>query len=102
VLSSANNDAAWPEEYILVMDGKHSTDILFEYKALDCNGRLWIADDMQLKKDILEAEHDSNVAGHMEQDNTIRKIIMVLQAHGVRIFPDDKKKKGEDASNLIG
>jgi hypothetical protein len=29
---------------------------------------VWILDNLQLKKDILKAEHNSKVAGHMGQD----------------------------------
>jgi hypothetical protein len=47
---------------------------LFEIEALDYRRRLCIPDDLQLKRDILEAEHDSTVAGHMGQDKTIELV----------------------------
>jgi hypothetical protein len=53
------------------MDGNSSPDIIFESEALYYTGRLWIPNDLQLKKDILETEHDSIVAGHMGWDKTI-------------------------------
>jgi hypothetical protein len=74
VVSAANNDAAWQEEYVRAMEGNPSPDISFENEALYYKGRLWIPDDLQLKKDILEAEHDSKVAGHMGQDKTIELV----------------------------
>ena len=56
------------------MEGNPSPDISFEDEALYYKGRLWIPDDLQLRKQILEVEHDSKVAGHMGQDKTIEFI----------------------------
>jgi hypothetical protein len=74
VVSAANNDAAWQEEYVQAMDGNPSPDISFEDEALYYQCSLWIQDDLQLKKQILAAEHDSKVAGHMGQDTTIELV----------------------------
>jgi hypothetical protein len=71
VLSAANNNAAWQEEYVRAMEGNPSPDISFEGEALYYKGRLWIPDNLQLKKQIFEVEHNSKVAGHMGQDKTI-------------------------------
>ena len=56
------------------MEGNPSPDISFEDEALYYKGRLWIPDDLQLKKQILEVEHNSKVAGHMGQDKTIKLV----------------------------
>jgi hypothetical protein len=56
------------------MEGNPSPDISFENEAFYYKGRVWILDDLELKKDILEAEHDSKVAGHMGQDKTIELV----------------------------
>jgi hypothetical protein len=74
VVSAASNDAAWQEEYVRAMEGNPNLDISFEDKALYYKGRLWIPDDSQLKKQILEAEHNSKVARHMGQDKTIELV----------------------------
>ena len=74
VVRTANNNNAWQEEYIQAMEGNPSPDILFEDEALYYKGRLWIPDNLQLKKQILEEEHDSKVAGHMGQDKTIELV----------------------------
>jgi hypothetical protein len=74
VVSTANNDAAWQEEYIQAMEGNPSPDISFEDEALYCTGRLWIPDDLPLKKQILEAEHNSKVVGNMGQNKTIELV----------------------------
>jgi hypothetical protein len=52
------------------MEGNPSPDISFEDEALYYKGRLWIPDDSQLKKQTLDAEYDSMVAGHMGLDKT--------------------------------
>jgi hypothetical protein len=35
---------------------------------------MWIPDDLQFKKHISEADHDTKVAGHMGQDKTIELV----------------------------
>jgi hypothetical protein len=71
VVSTANNNTQWQELYIQIMEGNLSPVILSESKACYYWCRLWIPDDLQLKNDILEAEHDSKVVGNMGQDKTI-------------------------------
>jgi hypothetical protein len=72
--SAANNDAAWQEDYIRATESNASQDIHFEDKVLYCKRRLWIPDDSWLKKQILEVEHNSKVAGHMGQDKAIELV----------------------------
>jgi hypothetical protein len=74
VVSTANSDTAWQEEYVRAMEGNPSPDISFEDKTHYYKGRLWIPDNLQLKKQILEAEHDLKVAGHLGQDKTIELV----------------------------
>jgi hypothetical protein len=62
------------EEYIRAMEGNPSPDIYYEDEALYYQGRLCIPNNLQLKKQILEAEHNSKVAGHMERNNTIELV----------------------------
>jgi hypothetical protein len=71
VVNATNNDAAGQEVYIQAMEGNPSPDTSFEDKALYYKDRLKILDDSQLKKLILEAEPNFNVAGHMGQDKTL-------------------------------
>jgi hypothetical protein len=65
VLSTANYDAVWLEEFIPTMEGNPDPDILFKNKFLYYSGRLWILDHLQLRDEILEPELHSKVAGHM-------------------------------------
>jgi hypothetical protein len=74
VVSTANNDAAWQEEYVRGMEGYPSTDISFEDDIGSYKGTLWNADDLELRKQILESEHDLKVAGNIGQDKTIHPV----------------------------
>jgi hypothetical protein len=74
VVSTTKNDAAWQEEYIQAMECNLSPDISFKDEALYYKGRLVIADDLQLKKQILEVEYNLKVAGHIGQDKTIELV----------------------------
>jgi hypothetical protein len=74
VVSTTNNDAAWQEEYIRAIKGNPSPNISLEDETLHYKGRLGIPDNMQLQKQILEAEHNWMVAGHMGQDKTIELV----------------------------
>jgi hypothetical protein len=56
------------------MEGNPSPDISFEDEALYYTGRLWIPDNLQLREQILEAEYDSKVGGHMRHDETIEQV----------------------------
>jgi hypothetical protein len=56
------------------LEGNTSLDITFKDETLYYQGRLWILDNLQLWKQILEVEHDLKVAGHRVQDKTIELV----------------------------
>jgi hypothetical protein len=74
VVSAANNNATWEEEYVRAIEGNPSPDISFEDEDLYFKGRQWILDDLQLKNKIFEAKHNLQVAGHIGLDKTIELI----------------------------
>jgi hypothetical protein len=49
------------------MEGYPSPDISFKDKAHYFTGRLWIPNDLQLKNEIFDAVHNSNVAGKCDR-----------------------------------
>jgi len=57
-------------------DRKVRTEEVLEIKdgLLYRSGVLWIPEDGNLKKMILESEHDTKITGHMGQDKTIKLI----------------------------
>jgi hypothetical protein len=78
VVSATNTDATWQQEYVRAMGGNLSPDISFKDEALYYECRLCIPDDLQLKKLILEVEHNSKMAGHMGHDKTIELVRLKL------------------------
>jgi hypothetical protein len=56
------------------MEGNPSPDISFEEQTLYYIGRLWIPDNLLLKKQQLEVQHYSKVAGNIRQDKTIELV----------------------------
>jgi hypothetical protein len=46
VVSAANNDAAWQEEYVRAMERNASPDISFENEDHYYKDRLWIPDNL--------------------------------------------------------
>jgi len=68
-------EAARPRE-ARQRDRKVRTEEVLEIKdgLLYRRGMLWIPEDGNLKKLILESEHDTKIAGHMGQDKTIELI----------------------------
>jgi len=68
-------EAACPRE-VRQRDRKVRTEEVLEIKdgLLYRRGTLWIPEDGNLKKLILESEHDTKVAGHMGQDKMIELI----------------------------
>jgi hypothetical protein len=74
VVSATHNDCAWQEEYVHAMEGNPSRNISFEDEALYYAGRMWILNDLLLRKQILETEHDSKVVGYRGQDKTIELV----------------------------
>jgi hypothetical protein len=55
--------------------GGHPRDhVEYEDGVLYYKGRLFIPDSLELKKSIVESEHDSRVAGHMGADKTVELV----------------------------
>ena len=71
VFSRGTNDEHWTAEYEKAVAGNPSENIELEGEALYYKGRLYIPDDVELRKLIVSREHDSMVAGHMGQDKTV-------------------------------
>jgi hypothetical protein len=74
VVSTANDDVAWQDEYVRALEGNPCPDISFEDKACNHSCRIWIPDDLQWKKLIWEVEHRSKVAGYMGLDKAIKLV----------------------------
>jgi len=68
-------EAARPRE-ARQRDRKVRTEVVLEIKdgLLYRRGMLWIPEDGNLKKRILESEYDTKIAGYMGQDKTIKHI----------------------------
>jgi hypothetical protein len=58
VVSAADDDAAWQEDYVRAVQDNSTSDTAFKDKVLYQKGRLWIPNDLQLPEDILKAEHE--------------------------------------------
>jgi hypothetical protein len=56
------------------MSGNPSPGIIYLYRALYYENRLWVPKDESLRLEILESEHDSKVVGHMGQDKMVKLI----------------------------
>jgi hypothetical protein len=71
VLLSGQDDEDRLKAYDRVLDGKADIDITLEDEVLWFKGRLWVPDSVDLRKIILQAEHESKVAGYIGQEKTI-------------------------------
>jgi putative transposase len=56
------------------LEGKADADVILEDEVLWYKGRLWVPDSVDLRKMILQEEHDSKVAGHMGQETPIELV----------------------------
>jgi len=74
VVQAAESDPDWMEEYEKAMEGNPSKDVEYHAGALYYQNRLWIPNNQNLRREILEYEHDSKVAEHMGQSKTIELI----------------------------
>ena len=74
VVTAANGDTEWQEEYYRAMNGEPSADVTYIHRSLYYKGRLWIPYNNDLRKEVCEEEHDSKVAGHMGQDKMVELI----------------------------
>ena len=52
------------------LDGKLTADVTYRDGMLYRKGKIWVPNDPSLRKQIMESEHDSRVAGHMGMDKT--------------------------------
>jgi hypothetical protein len=65
VILSNPDDEDWLKAYDRVMAGQADADGILEDEVLWKKEMLWVPDSMDLRKIILQAEHESKVAGHM-------------------------------------
>jgi hypothetical protein len=74
IVVSGSDDLSYQEK----LDQTHSRDTsphyIYNYGVLYFNDQLWIPDDNELKKEVLELEHDSKIGGHMSQVKTLEII----------------------------
>ena len=71
VFAQGSEDEGWREDYELAQKGTPNNGVELDNGVLYYKGRLYIPDDEDLRKLIVEREHDSMVAGHMGQDKTV-------------------------------
>jgi hypothetical protein len=74
VFNRGSEDPDWMEEYEKAMGGHPSDHVEYEDGGLYYKGRLFIPDSLELKKSIVDSEHDSRVAGHMGADKTVELV----------------------------
>jgi len=74
VILSGQDDEDWLKAYDRVLEGKADADVTLEDEVLWYKGRLWVPDSVDLRKMILQEEHDSKVAGHMGQEKMIELV----------------------------
>jgi len=101
VVLSSQDDEDWLRAYDRVLEGKADADVTLEDEVLWNKGRLWVPNSVDLRKMILQEEHDSKVAGHMGQKKTIELVQRTFFWHQmdhwiedyVRSCPDCQKNK---------
>ena len=71
VILSSQDDEDWLKAYDRELEGKADADVTWEDKVLWYKGMLWVPDSVDLRKMILQEEHDPKVAGHKGQEKTI-------------------------------
>jgi len=71
VILSGQDDEDWLKAYDRVLEGKADADVRLEDEVIWHKGRLWVPDSVDLRKMILQEDHDSKVAGHMGQEKMI-------------------------------
>jgi hypothetical protein len=75
IIELAAKDPTWQEQYHGArengaVNGESIANVTFDHGMLFRKGKVWVPNDINLKKKILDAEHDSEVAGHMGMDKT--------------------------------
>jgi len=101
MILSGQDDEDWLKAYDRVLEGKADADVTLEDEVLWYKGRIWVPDSVDLRKMILQEEHDSKVAGHIGQEKMIeliRRNFFWLQMDQwiedyVRSYPDCQKNK---------
>ena len=73
IRKDASLDSDWGEEMARVKEGHPSPNITIEEGLLFYKDRLWVPT-AELRKMVIEADHDSKVAGHFGQDKTLELI----------------------------
>ena len=79
IISKAADDSIWHGLYEKAgeegaLEGRISTLVTYKDGILFCKGKVWIPNDLGLRMKIMEAEHDSQVAGHMGMDKSIEMV----------------------------
>lgn len=74
VILCGQDDEDWLRAYDKALQGNADADVILEDDVLWYKGRLWVPDSVDLRKMILQEEHDSKVAGHMGQEKTIELV----------------------------
>ena len=74
VFSYGQDDPEWMVEYEKAMSKSPSDHVEYVDGSLYYKGHLYIPDSLELKRTIVSKEHDTLVAGHMGQDNTVELV----------------------------
>jgi hypothetical protein len=74
VILSGQDDEDWLRACDRALEGKAGADVTLEDEVLWYKGRIWVPDSVDLRKMILQDEHDSKVAGHMGQEKIIELV----------------------------
>lgn len=74
IFAAGAQDEAWMHDYENAMSGNPSEGMEYDDGTLYYRGRLYVPDNLDLKKQIVEADHDSVVAGHMGADKTVELV----------------------------
>ena len=79
IVSKAADDVSWQALYdkaveYRALEGRISTLVSYKDGMLFRKDKVWIPNDPGLCMEIMEAEHDSQVAGHMGMDKTIEMV----------------------------
>ena len=80
IVTKAADDLVWQGLYEKAMDegaleGKFTADVTYKDGMLYRKGKIWVPNVPSLRKQIMESEHDSWVAGHMGMDKTSKLIV---------------------------
>ena len=79
IVSKAADDSIWQGLYDKAvedgaLEGRISTPVTYQDGILFRKGKVWIPNDPGLRMKIMQAEHDSQVAGQMGMDKNIEMV----------------------------